>query len=247
MSIFTNRRKMLMGLASAATAAATGVTASGSVAPQDDAGLIELADGLDGTLQAHQDACATVTSIVEQWGPKWPVPDPEIVRYGNACERHADIQGYGVQTEWGKSGLMRVQSLGTPEYFTSSAASHRLEYERKAATKSGRGAKLHQRWAESDTANIAPSKAYWSEVERITKASGIKAAQQRVRVTRDELRDLVGAILTYRERTIAGLVIKAEAMQAWGNVETFHVALNLEAPKWSEEVAATIVRQAGAA
>ena len=87
---------------------------------------------------------------------------------------------------------MRVQNIGTPEGFEAEYHAHTKEAERKSKLKSQRGMKSEIRWAERSKARMEPARAYWSEVERITAASGIEAAQAAETASRDALRSLVG-------------------------------------------------------
>ncbi len=238
----TNRRNMLLGLAAASTAAATGT--AGNSAHQEAEELMTMADELDGTLAAYKEADNRVREIAREWGPHWPVPDMRIVRYGEYCKQHRDILGRGIETEWGKSGQMRVQSLGTPEHFEKSARAAQSEYERKMQTKSQRGAKGAKRWADKNAALIEPAREYWSEVERITEASGIEAALAVRAEARDALHEQVGKIMLYPEKTVTGLIVKAQAMQAWETVEPFQRVFNPESLAWAEAMTATVLRQA---
>lgn len=238
----TNRRKMLLGLAAASTAAASG--AAGKEAPKEADELLALADELSDTVAAYKDAESRVSRIAREWGPQWPVPDMRIVRYASDCRTHRDILGRGIQTEWGKGGIMRVMDLGTPEYFEKSARAHWKEYERKMQTKSQRGAKSERRWAERDEELIAPAREYWSEADRITAASGIEEAKAAQIEAMEALRQLVGRIVLYPEKTVTGLIIKAQAMQAWDAVDPFYWKVNLDAQKWAEAMTATVLRQA---
>ncbi len=248
MTLFANRRRMLLGLATATAAAATGVTTSGAPAQQEAPELIALADQLDGTLAAYLAAVARVERIAKAWGPQWPVPVEEIQRWTGSSERYVDILGRPTElpAPWGK-GDKRLVNVGTAECFKNDAAKHRAEYERKMKTKSQRGAKPHKLWMEQSAAAVAPASAFWAEVKRINEASGIKAAQAEQTATRDALQSLVSRIVLFQEHTVAGLVIKAQAMQAWGNVDAFTRAFNLEATAWADEMAATIVRHVGGA
>jgi len=239
----TTRRRMLLGLAAASTAAATGASAAGHTGPQEAPELLALADRLGGALDAYRAAKARVQHIAKTWGPRWPVPDECIVNYGAGCKTHRNILGEGIKTRWGKSDLMDVRSLGTPEYFEAEARSYWAEYERRMTTKSKRGADHARRWSERQAAAIEPARAYWSEADRITEASGIEAAQATLTASRDDLKELVGSIILYREQTVTGLIIKAQAMQAWAEVDAFSRHLHLDALAWSDAMAETVLRQ----
>ncbi len=248
MTLFANRRRMLLGLATATAAAATGVTASGAPAQQEAPELIALADQLDGALAAHLAANVKVERIAKEWGAQWPVPVAEIQNFGAGSIQYTNIVGRPTElpSPW-SAEIPRLVNVGTADGFKEAAARHRREYERKMQTKSQRGAKFHKLWMERDTAAIAPVRAFWAEVERINEASGIKAAQAEQTATRDALQGLVSRIVLFQERTVTGLVIKAQAMQAWSNVGNFYRLLNLEATAWGDEMAATIVRRVGGA
>lgn len=238
-----SRRHVLLGLAASATAAtATGATA----APQENPELVSLADALPATLAAYVAARDDVARIVAEWSPQWPVPAPEIVRYGEGTRLHAGIDGAGIATLC-KRGVAAVDYLGTPESFEASAAYHARMAAIKAKTKSKRGMKFQVTWAERERAAIAPARAYWSEVERITEASGIEAATAQRTVTLDALHSHVDAIMRVDDWTITGAIIKAQALGAWGEADRFRRSFNTEGPAWADLLASSILRHAGGA
>lgn len=243
--IQTTRRRMLLGLAAASTAAATGASAEGQAAPAEAPELIAMGDQLGGSLAAYKSAARHVQAIGDEWGPQWPTPADEIINYGGGAKMHRDIHGNGIKVP-GRHGK-DVVYVGTPEDFQKSSERHWAMYEHKMKTKSQRGAAYPKRWAEKDTAAIRPAQAYWSEVERITKASGIEAAKIAKTEAIDALRDLVGRIVLFQEQSITGLIIKAEAMQAWGEVEEFYRLFNVNAPVWADAMTQTVLRQTKAA
>jgi hypothetical protein len=106
------------------------------------------------------------------------------------------------------------------------------------------GARGAKRCAEENAALVEPARAYWSEVERITEASGIEAAKNTRSEAFEALLELVGRIVLYEEKTVTGLIIKAQAMQAWESVEPFQRLFNPEALAWAEAMTATVLRQA---
>lgn len=247
MSVFQHsRRQMLLGLAAAASVAAAPKKGAAQPSAAECPVLLEMAEELEAKSNAHTAARDEVRRIVREWGPEWPTPDGRIFRFGQGCKTHRGIDGCGIQTSWGVSNQMRVREIGTPEVFEESYAHHRREFQRKMATKSQRGAKFHKTWMDRDAAAIEPAKSYWAEVERITSASGIERAQEAETLARDALHHLVNRTVMHRERTVAGLIIKAQALQAWREVGDFYRVLNLSAPTWSDEMAATIVRQTSA-
>ena len=243
--IQTTRRRMLLGLAAASTAAATGADAEGQAAESEAPELIAMGDQLSDVLAAYKTSAHHVTQIGDQWGPLWPTPADEIVWYGGGSKMHRDIHGRGIQMP-GRHGK-DVVYVGTPEGFQESAERRWANYERKMQTKSQRGAKSDKFWAEKATAAIRPAQAYWSEVERITEESGIKVAQKAKEESQEALRGLVGRIVLFREHSITGLIIKAQALQAWGEVDSFFRIVNPDGPAWTDAMAETIMRQTKAA
>ncbi|MGR3524889.1 MAG: hypothetical protein ACU0CT_02680 [Paracoccaceae bacterium] len=243
--IQTTRRRMLLGLAAASTAAATGASAEGQTAETEAPELIAMGDQLDGFLSAYKSAALRVKEIGDEWGPQWPSPADEIVNYGGGSKMHRDIHGRGIQMphRHGKD----VVYVGTPEGFKESSERNWATYERKMQTKSQRGAAYPKKWAERDAAAIGPAQAYWSEVERITEESGIKAAQKAKEESQEALRGLVGRIVLFREHSITGLIIKAQALQAWAEVDRFFRIVNPDGPAWTDAMAETIMRQTKAA
>ncbi len=239
--IQTARRRMLLGLAAASTAAATGAGAEGQSAETEAPELIAMGDQLGDVLAAYKTAAHHVTQIGDQWGPLWPTPADEIVSYVGGSNMHRDIHGRGIKMAW-KNGK-DVVYVDTPEAFQQSAERHWAMYEHKMQTKSQRGAAPQKAWAEKNTAAIRPARAYWSEVERIIQASGIEPAQKEKEEAREALGKLVDRILLFREQSITGLIIKAQALQAWGEVDRFFRIVNPDGPAWTDAMAETILRQ----
>lgn len=240
---FLNRRSFVAALATS-LAAATTANAAGDQTLHEHPDLIALSDRLPVALQSYKEAAAHVRHIAETWGPQWPKPDPEIIWYGGGSKRHEDILGRGIETQWGKSGLMRVQNIGTPEGFQLSYEAHMEEADRKSKFKSQRGMKTELRMAKRMKTSIEPARAYWSEVERIKTTSGVEAAQEAEAAARDALRDLVGQILTFEEQTAIGLGIKAQALAAFIELPSSSQSFNLDAPQWLAGLAATLTKQA---
>ena len=243
--IQTTRRRMLLGLAAASTAAAAGASAEGQAAPAEAPELIAMGDQLGGALATYKSSARRVQAIGDEWGPQWPTPADEIISYGGGSKMHRDIHGDGIKVP-GRHGK-DVVYVGTPEDFQKSSERHWAMYEHKMKTKSQRGAAYPKRWAEKDAAAIQPSREYWSEVNRITEASGIEEATKAETDARNALKDLVGRIVLFQEMSITGLIIKAQAMQAWSEVDMFWRLLNTHSAEWANAMAETVIRQTKAA
>lgn len=241
-----SRRRVLVGLG-AACAAATVAPDAGVASAIENPELIALGDALPSAVKTYIEADTKVAQIVKEWSPQWPEPAPEIIDYRDGSKTYRGIDGIGIELPWGKGGMARVPELGTPESFKSAAEHHQIRANRKAATKSQRGLKFHEVWVKRSNDAIAPARAYWMEAERITAASGIDSAQKAKKEARDALRAIVGAIMATEETTIAGVIIKAQALTAWGHVEILYQALNMQGQEWAESLAGAIMRQSGAA
>ena len=238
-----SRRNMLMGLALSATAV---TMADASTSPQENPELVAMADDLPAVLAEYVAARDNVKAIAAEWSPQWPVPSEDIYRYSANSKQYRDILGRGVEMPWGKGGLKNVPQLGAPEAFEAEAIRHEAEAIRRAATKSQRGMKYNAAWAAKCRAAIEPARAYWSEVDRITALSGIESAQARKEAAGSALKAAVDQIMMADDWTIAGAVIKAQALSAWAEVEHIHRTLNDRGAHWADALAASIVKHASA-
>lgn len=236
-----SRRNLLMGLAASATAA---TVADAATAPEEDPELVAMADALPDVLAGYVAARDDVRVIVAEWSPQWPVPGEEIISYGNGCKEYRGIDGRGLQMACYPSRINMMPSLGTPESFEAGAKYHEARAAQRAVLKSQRNMKFHLRCAASDRARIEPARAYWSEVDRITDASGIEGAQDRERTALVALKQAVDRIMAADDLTIAGTVIKAQALAAWGEADRVSRMLNDRGPVWADRLAASIVKHA---
>ena len=158
-------RRSFVSVLTASFSSATAAKASGEQVAPEHPDLLAMSDRLPKALQSYKDAADKARSIAETWRPQWPTPNQEIIWYGNGSKRHTDILGRGIETSWGKGGVVRVQNIGTPVGFEASYRARAKEAERKSKFKSQRGMKSELRWAEQNKARIEPSCEYWSEVE----------------------------------------------------------------------------------
>lgn len=238
-----SRRNLLMGLAASATVASM---ADATVSPQENPELVAMADALPAVLTEFVAARDNVKAIVAEWSPQWPVPTEQIIRYGEGCKEYRTLDGWGIEIPYGVKGMKRTPWIGAPEHFAASAKHHESEVLRILAKGGKRDLKFHRAWAERDLSTIEPARAFWSEVDRITNASGIKAAQDRHRDAFAALKTAVDRIMIADDWTIAGTIIKAQALSAWAEVDEFSRTFNDRGPAWADLLAASIVKQAGA-
>ncbi len=218
--------------------------AEASAAPNENPELVAMADALPAVLAEYVAARDNVKAIVAEWSPKWPVPSADIIRFAEGCKEYRGIDGSGLEMALYPTRIKMMPRLGTAEYFEVSAAHHGSEAKRCAAFKRERRMLSNLRAAEQERALIKPARIYWSEVDRITAASGIEAAQARAGAAQDALKAAVDRIMRADDRTITGAVIKAPALHAWTEVELFYRTLNDRGPAWAEQLAAPIVKHA---
>lgn len=234
----TTRRSLLAGLAAAAAA----TTATGSTMPSENPALVALADDLPRVLSDFTSARDNVEWILAEWSPQWPTPPQEIFTFTSGSKRHNGLDGIGIKSDLGKDWT-QVCNLGTPEIFEELFARYTKEAARAANHKSKRRMNSCLASADEAKAAIAPARAYWAEVDRITAASGIDAARARQTEAQGALHAHVDAIMTEREISLAGLVIKAQALAAWAQVGKFWRALDPKAGDWADALSAAILRQ----
>ena len=241
-----NRRSFVAALA-ASLSSATAAHASGEQVAPEHPDLLAMSDRLPATLQSYKDAAAKVHSIAKTWGPQWPTPDPEIMYGGWFGDRHADILGNGIQTPHVHTQKLTVHHIARPADLQRQFEGYVSEAERTSKFKKKGRMERNLRLADETKAKIEPARAYWSEVERITAASGIEAAQAAETASRDALRSLVGDILTFEEQSPVGLGIKAQALAAFIELPPFWQGVNPDAPQWLAGLTGTLARQANPA
>ncbi|WP_306114206.1 MULTISPECIES: hypothetical protein [unclassified Roseovarius] len=233
----TNRRQMLLGLAAASTAAATVTEAS--IAENPD--LIRMGNELPAIEAEHVAARAEVKRIISKYSPTWPRAPKAIVRYGTGCLKEQTIDFRGYPHDIKGCGAIRV---GTPEVFRREAEYDEGEIARILKTKSKRRLGMVQKSLEENRAAIPIARKYWAEVDAIRDASGIEAALERRSETRERLTEQVNAILECEERSMQGVLIKAQALVAFNSVEPFYRFFESRSKEWGNQIASAIFRQA---
>lgn len=110
-------------------------------------------------------------------------------------------------------------------------------------TKSKRGLRSCELWLERYRAALPHARKYWEDVEAVKARIPYQPAVNAHTEALEAFRTHVGAILSVEERTIAGVVIKAQALSEWGRVEKFWRGFNAEGVDWPSQLADAIVRQ----
>ncbi|PJN94759.1 hypothetical protein CNY89_12560 [Amaricoccus sp. HAR-UPW-R2A-40] len=84
------------------------------------------------------------------------------------------------------------------------------------------------------------SEAYHQECDRLQEELGWTAAWQAVSNKKDQLSETVTALMAQKEQTVAGLLVKARAVQTFGRTE--HAWCTFQAIRWSGELAEAVLR-----
>jgi hypothetical protein len=224
-----NRRRLLIGLAAASTAAAVPVAAIAATAPAQPAEnpeLVRLGDMIPGAVKAYYASVSRMHRIVASTRPVWPMAPKEAV--ADWPDRHAwetNVEGREIlpdgtlyQFDFAASEAGRSY----PKPRTLIAASDlesriaRLDRDRvrrrpKHPLTAEQLAELRQEiTALSD--RLAVVRAYEQEKARVLEASGYADAKAAYVAKRTALLDLLAAVMSEPVITMEGLVIKAQAL-----------------------------------
>ncbi|PAP94540.1 hypothetical protein [Mesorhizobium wenxiniae] len=247
-----NRRRLLLGLAAASTAAAAVTVApearSGQISENPE--LLRLGNEFPAVANEYRSALAALNAIVNKWSKVWPVAPDEIIAArqfdgaGNTMER--DITGHGL-----------CHATGRPRYIYSC---ENLDWELKRAKSILKGKTIDKRalgglpnraaWEDELDVLVAQYTAaakYEAEKARVLAASGHDAADRRKAAAAQALIGAIDAIMAQPETTMAGVVIKAQALAAWSAVEKWQRILTPQAVGWGSTLSASVLRLAGEA
>jgi hypothetical protein len=243
-----DRRRLLIGLAAASTAAAamTVAPSAHSATHSENPELIRLGGGLAAIAEEYRISAAERKAIVKEWKKVWPVAPDEIIcgRWSREIER--DITGAGIARE-GKKDCLSIWSCDELEWYLSRAKSI---LKGKAIDKRSLGG-LPNRAAWEDeldrlVAQYTAASKYEAEKARVLKASGYKAADERKHAAAAALIGIINNIMAQSETTMAGVIIKAQALAAWGLVSDWQ-RYTIAAADWGPALAASVLRLAGEA
>lgn len=241
-NLLLDRRRLLLGLAAASTAAAAPAVAG--VAPVlENPELLRLADLLPAALAERAAATAHKAAVVAEWSPAWPIAPDAI------CDGYAT--GFSTIGETGLTGAPMLANGERPplpphgltgrewsEHVDKCRADPAAHYPRVvmsakwlASRRDDCLKKLRRQRpkhplspvqvAELETLagdysqKAALAAAYETECARIKAASGYAAAVARDKAAFDALAKLVGEIITAPAETMAGVIVKAQALAAW--------------------------------
>lgn len=247
-SVFFNRRRMLLGLAAASTAAAgTVAVAAGKTAAAEIGELLDLGAKTAFVLSDYRKAVEARKSVVMEWSPQWPAVPQSIVHKNSGARRSPTLEDDDPVGE-GAWIWRREKLLENIAYFAEPAAWGKRVSAAKVAREEAWRLKVK---AERETI-LATLDAFDAKCGALVSASGIRSAQRAEYAARDVLMAHVRAVMALEPATMAGVLVQAETLEAaahvpqiarvaWhGNTVRFHEG-------YGERLAASILRIAGQA
>ena len=240
------RRKMLLGLAAASTAAATGTHASERVI-RENPKLVALGDDTLSLQEGYLAARAECMMIADEYASKWPLAPEPILAFGSGCAPEGDLTGASISRIVDERGdFEQVWKYGTPEYFENAIKYHKSRIAHISTTKSKRGLEFEKRWLQRSKEALPLSQKYVAQIAQLREQSGYAAARERQGEALEKLRQHVSEIIKAGASTMEGVLIKAQALVAWSHVDVFDKDVNPEGRRWAESFATTIIAQAEA-
>ena len=240
-----DRRRVLLGLAAASTAAAAPAGAESKLAETPD--LVNLGDALPDVTARFIDARDKRAANETVAAKVWPRAPEEILLCAQGSLPERDIAGRGLPRPWGKRGIERVRDYVPPSVILTMIEGHKAKISHILGTKSNRGLKGEQMWLGRMEAALPLSEQYCAQIERIRSASGYSAAYVAETRARETLKTHVNSIMNFEPRTMEGVVIQAQAVMAWQSVDAFLRHMDVDAWDWPAKMAASVLAQGGSA
>ena len=245
-----NRRRMLLGLAAASTAAT--VTVATAATPAENPELIRLANELPAIAAAYHAALKADREVKSYWdGMAW-APD-ELTVPGTAWP-HDDNRQPGKPEEKLTSGYLRREGEKFPRRIvvTEWETERKIRQKRSHLQKAKKEGRLADCLAlEEEISRLTKLKRIAADYEATFRELGAKAKEEHRKfwpVTHDRLDDLerhVAAIMDEPDHTMEGLLIKAQALSEWNRTEKLHRLPFKHRLDWHGQIAASILRHAG--
>ncbi|RWP56501.1 hypothetical protein [Mesorhizobium sp.] len=232
-----NRRRMLLGLAVASTAAATAVTVASAAgcAPVENPELIRVGNRLSDASAQYLAALKEIEWIAAEWKHRWPLaPDEITMPRGYYIDGERDIAGRLLK----RPGEEHVRCIRDVRNLAAIVATDRPL--RHNASEAMRARRAH--WLARAKRELKIGKLYQVQTARLRKTSGMDLAKARAAAAKKSLSDLVTAIMEQPGTTMEGMLIKAQA------VTTFNKAMArkypLEGELWAAQLAASVLQLA---
>jgi len=222
-----DRRKLLLGLAAASTAAAT-ATASAAV-QEENAELLRLGDKLPSVEDAYISARELSNAVRDKYEPKWPKAPRSLKAKEGDSWRYSSNEDTFVG--W------RIDRKIYTSYGLREGAEHlrqQLKYGRGDQAEIDRLEKL-----------IPIAERYETKCHCIRRESNYQALDSAAHAAAKNLVMLIGSIMACKDRSIEGLMIKAQALSAFDGMAPCDKSNAIFEPyDWAGQIADSIVRHA---
>jgi hypothetical protein len=243
-----NRRRLLIGLAAASTAAAVpaAAIATAPTLPAENPELIRLGDMIATVAAEFHAAAQNEESVFAEWNHRLPRAPHELRQSdGGTDDVERDLSGLGIS----ENGQL-VYVIGSDWFI------HR----RKGCEKALRSKRPRHPLTAQQTAEIkddlaqyrqweATSLEYEAERQRVFDASGYAAVKAARRAALTKFGELIRAIMAEPAESMTGVIVQAQALEAWGAVPLLDQVLATVSDKegvWATRFAAAVLRIASA-
>jgi len=249
-----NRRRLLLGIATASAAsAAITVASAATLAVAENSRLIRLAGDLPTLEVEYVDALKQKQAAYRNGMKNWPKPPPILLqgKFGSrSLER--DVAGAAIKRGddlWNLWELDDVRSRAT-------ALQQAILRQRKNGGArpftvrhfvSKRPLDAWRPTFDEWKDRLEAAEHYYAATAKLREASGYEPARLAEEAAREALTTHVTAIMAEPPTTMIGVVIHAQALTAFGKVDQFFRVCNSGSWGWSAEFADHVLRLAGEA
>lgn len=245
------RRSLLAGLAAASAAVAVPVSAVAMQGAENPV-LLALAGEVEPIAAELIAANADLKNCRTEWEPRWPsIPDALKFSYqlGSHYSHAETLKGLALQDETGRN----VMVLKT-EHLDKSAVAIRAALRRTRRSANPFRAHSSYTWglclsAEEWAVELeqiadlrAIAVAHEAEQARVREASHILERKARREAARTALADIVSRVMAERPETVEGLIIQAQAMEAWKGADPWQKAMLAMDKPWASDFASSLLR-----
>lgn len=244
-----NRRRLLLGLAAASTAAAAlAVAPPAHSAPlAENPELVRLGDALPSIEAEYVKAQGVERAILAEWSPRWPLAPASLINEGDQVDRELSGWAFMVTNRFGEVVPQRIASVDSLGF--------RIELARRVlkgkAINNRRIRGLDRREWEVSLAQSLKLRKTAATLElkraRVSKASGLAPAKAETKAAFGRFAEAVKETMGHECATMDGVVIKALALDAWSRHADIGDMVRFGAGTWGQQLAASVLRLAGEA
>lgn len=255
-----NRRRLLIGLAAASTAAAApALSAAPSISRiAENPELIRVGDDVSAALDAYLTARDFYARTVKEGRRRWPKTPEELFRRDGDGGGYLFAHGYSsgeIERDFKGGRAWRKNEKEPRVVLSQSEATWRYRAARDALANKSllRRGKLHGRTRAEWERHLAEAKplaelaeAYYGECKRIREDLKWDTVWRDASAKATALGDILTKITEAEARTMEGVLIKAQALTAWSEVDGTSRMFHPGQPDWGPKFAADVIRLAEA-